>query len=330
LTLTSRAGPVVKITNYGATVTEVHLPDRDGRLADVVLGFDSVQGYVDHGSFFGAIVGRVANRIRDARFELGGTDYALAATDAPHHLHGGRRGWDRRVWQATAIDVPEGAGVELNYTSVDGEEGYPGTVQARVLYALTHSGELVIDMQAEADRDTLINLAHHGYWNLGGHDSGSVLDHELQLSASGFTPGDPVVPVGQITPVAGTPFDFRTPKPVGRDLQLAGGEPAGFDHNWVVDGEPGVLRRVAELRHPASGRVMTLDADQPGVQFYSGNFLDGSVTGKGQRYARHAGLCLETQAFPNAVNVPDWRSQVVLRAGERYRHRMLHRFFCSS
>jgi aldose 1-epimerase len=325
-TLTNPRGRVLKVTNYGATVTELHVPDRHGRLADVVLGFERLEEYVDHRAFFGATVGRVANRIRGAVFSLDGQRHEVLATDGAHHLHGGRRGFDRVVWSAVPEDTDAGPSLLLEHTSSNGEEGYPGQLEAKVRYTLTHDDALVIAMQAETDRPTIVNLAHHTYWNLGGHASGHVLDHELALRAELYTPGDPVVPIGTVAAVAGTPFDFRNPKPIGRDLEQVGSTPPGFDHNWVVDGTPGQMRSVAELRHPASGRSMSLEADTPGVQFYSGNFLDGSLTGKGQRYGRHAGLCLETQAFPNAINVPGWAGQVILRPGHTYRHNMVHRF----
>jgi aldose 1-epimerase len=329
-TLTNRQGRILKLTSYGAAVTELHVPDREGRLADVVLGFDNLQAYVDHRAYFGATVGRVANRIRGAAFMLEGRRYEVAATDGIHHLHGGRRGWDRAVWGATPLSTDRGPSVEFTYVSPDGDEGYPGQVVASTRYTLTHEDELLIEMQAESDQTTLVNMAHHTYWNLGGHASGDILDHELSLESEIYTPGDPVVPVGHLEAIAGTPFDFRKKKPIGRDLELVGGSPVGFDHNWAVLGVPGQLRPVARLAHPGSGRVLTLDADAPGVQFYSGNFLDGSITGKGgQRYAQRAGLCLETQAFPNAINVPDWAEQVVLKDGQEYRHTMLHRFTAS-
>lgn len=326
-TLTNAGGCVLRLTNYGAALTELHVPDRQGRLADVVLGFERVQGYVEHKAFFGATVGRVANRIRAATFSLDGKRYEVEATDGPHHLHGGRRGWDRALWKAETELRPEGPCVRLRHVSPDGDEGYPGQVSAQVEYTLTNGDELVVAMSATTDRPTVLNLAHHSYWNLGGQHSGSVLDHEVSLAADEFTPGDPVVPTGEVRLVEGTAFDFRRPKAVSRDLAKVANEPLGFDHNWVVSGAVGQLRPVARVFHPGSGRVMALESDAPGVQFYTGNYLDGSLVGKGgQRYAQYAGLCLETQAFPNAINVPAWQSQVVLRPGHTYRHTMRHRF----
>jgi aldose 1-epimerase len=325
-TLTNRNGLVARITNYGATLTELHVPDRAGTLADVVTGFESLDGYLKGGPYFGAIVGRVANRIADAAFTLDGTRYALAANDGPHHLHGGRRGWDKVLWTARPVDTPEGPSLELTYVSKDGEEGYPGTVTARTVYTLTHQNELKVEMQATTDAATLVNLAHHSYWNLGGHGSGTIVDHELTLHADRYTPGSPLVPLGEVKAVQGTPFDFTSPKRIGRDLLQTGLTPAGYDHNFVVNGDPDRMREVARVVDPKSGRVMTLSANQPGVQFYTGNFLDGSLTGKGTTYVQHAAFCLETQKFPNAVNVPAWRDQAVLRPGQTYRHLMVHAF----
>jgi len=296
-----------------------------------VLGYDRMDDYVRATPYFGATVGRVANRIKNAVFELEGQRYELAANNGPHNLHGGARGWDKVIWEAEPRETPSGPEIHFNYTSRDGEEGFPGTVQARVAYALTHENELVVTMEATTDRVTLVNMAHHGYWNLGGHDSGSVRDHELTLYADYYTPsaavpgGDPV-PDGAVEPVRGTPFDFTLEKPIGRDLEAAGGQPVGFDHNWIVNGEANTLRPAARVRHPKSGRVLTLEADQPGIQFYSGKFLDGSLRGKGASFPQYAGFCLETQKFPNAINVPAWKDQVILRPGQLYRHVMVHRF----
>jgi aldose 1-epimerase len=325
--LKNKNGAVLEVTNYGATVTALHVPDRFGRLADVVLGFDDLQSYVDNDAYFGATVGRVANRIRDGAFQLEGKRYELDVNDPPHHLHGGRRGWSRQLWTATPHDTARGPSLELRYTSPDADEGYPGRVEATTLYTLTHDNALIVEMRARTDRTTIINMAHHTYWNLAGHTAPSALDHELVIDAEFYTPGDPIVPVGDLARVAGTPFDFRGPKPIGRDLAHVGNEPLGYDHNWVVNGVPGALRRVARLRHPASGRRLALEADAPGVQFYSGNYLKGDLVGKGgHRYGKHAGVCLETQAFPNSVNVPEWEGQVIVTPEREYSHVMIHRF----
>jgi len=326
-TLTNARGLHLGIITYGAIVTDVHVPDRDGKLADVVLGFDELDDYVKSSPYFGAIVGRVANRIANASFELQGKKYELAANDAPHHLHGGNRGWDKVVWTAEPVEGAKGPGLKLSYVSKAGEEGYPGTVTASVIYTLTNDNELRVEMSATTDETTLVNMVHHGYWNLAGQSSGSIRNQELQLFASRYTPAVGLVPNGRIAPVAGTPFDFTTPKLIGKDLEAAGGKPVGFDHNWVIDGDPHQLRPAAKLRDPSSGRTMTIDTDQPGIQFYTGNFLNGKTVGKGETpYGQHAALCLETQKFPNSINVPAWQEEVILRAGQTYRHTMVHRF----
>jgi len=325
-TLKNANGLVLKVTTYGAIITELHVPDKSGKLADVVLGFEKLDAYVKGSPYFGATVGRVANRIRDAKFKLDGKDYKLAANNAPHHLHGGNKGWDKVVWTAELRESADGPAIALTYVSRDGEEGYPGTVTAKTTYTLTNKNELRVEMEAVTDKPTLVNMAHHSYWNLAGHASGPITDHELTLFADKYTPGDPMVPTGAIKPVKGTPFDFTVAKVIGKDLQAAGGKPIGYDHNWVVNGDPAAMRPVARLRDPKSGRVLSIDADQPGVQFYSGNFLDGTAEGKGAKYAKYTGLCLETQKFPNSINVPAWKDAVVLKPGQTYKHTMVHRF----
>jgi aldose 1-epimerase len=324
-TLVNAQGLVMKVTDFGAIITELFAPDRTGKLGDIVAGYATLAEYVKSNPYFGAIAGRVANRIRGARFELEGKSYQIANNDGEHHLHGGKEGFDKVVWTAEASDTSSGPALQLTYVSKDGEEGYPGTVSSTVVYALTNEDELRVDMTATTDAPTLLNLAQHTYWNLGGIESGTILDAELTLFADAYTPGDPMVPTGEVAPVAGTAFDFTLPKPIGKDLQRAGGDPVGYDANWVVRGEPEKMRPVAKLRDPKSGRVMLLDADQPGVQFYSGNFLDGSLHGKGVTYVKHSACCLETQKFPNAINVPAWRNQVILRPGQTYTHRMVHK-----
>ncbi|WP_437826426.1 aldose epimerase family protein [Sorangium sp. So ce1153] len=325
-TLSNANGLVLKVTTYGAIVTELHVPDKAGKLADVVVGFEDVGGYLTDNQFFGATVGRVANRIRNAKFKLEGKEYALTANNKPHHLHGGAKGWDKVVWSADTAEAPDGPSIRLTYVSKDGEEGYPGTVTAKVVYTLTNRNELRVEMEAVTDKTTLVNMAHHSYWNLGGHGSGTILDHELTLYADSYTPGDPAVPTGAVKPVKGTPFDFTAPKAIGRDLKAVGGDPVGYDHNFVVNGDPAALRPVARLKDPKSGRVMTLEADQPGVQFYTANYMNGSKRGKGATYVQHAALCLESQKFPNAINVPAWREQPILKPGQPYKHTMIHRF----
>jgi aldose 1-epimerase len=325
-TLTNTHGLVLKVTTYGAIVTELHVPDRNGKTADIVHGFDRVEDYVKGSPYFGATVGRVANRIKGAQFEVGGKKYKVALNnpDTQSHLHGGIRAWDKVIWTAQTSAGENGPAIELRYVSPDGEEGYPGTVTAITTYTLTNANELRVEMVATTDKTTIVNMAHHTYWNLGGTGSGSVEDHELTLHAGKYTPGMP--PTGEVKAVAGTPFDFTTPKAIGRDLKAAGGNPFGYDHNFVVDGDPHAMRPVARVEHPTSGRVMTLAANQPGVQLYTGNFMDGTTKGKGATHAQHSAFCLETQAFPNAINVPAWRKDVILEPGATYRHTMVHAF----
>jgi aldose 1-epimerase len=326
-TLKNKGGLTLKVTNYGAIITEFHVPDKGGKLADVVLGFNTLEEYTKGSPYFGATVGRVANRIKNGKFELAGKKYTLAQNAGEHHLHGGVKGWDKVVWNAEPATTEAGPSVTFTYLSKAGEEGYPGTVNAKSVYTLTHDNELRVEMTATTDAPTLVNMVHHTYWNLGGFDSGTIQDHELTLFAQSYTPGGKsLVPDGTVKPVKGTPFDFTSPKLIGKDLQAAGGEPIGFDHNWIVEGEPGALRKVAVLSHPGSGRVLSIEADKPGVQFYSGNFLDGSLVGKGAKYPQYSGLCLETQNHPNSVNVKAWKDAVVLEPGETYSHTMIHRF----
>jgi aldose 1-epimerase len=325
-TLTNASGLVMKVMTYGAIITELHVPDKSGKRADVVLGFENLAGYLAGSPYFGATVGRVGNRIRDAKFELDDKEYELAKNDGSNHLHGGTRGWDKVVWDAEASATPGGPSITFSYVSKDGEEGYPGTVTARATYTLTNENALVIVMEASSDQKTLVNMLHHTYWNLGGHGSGPITGHELTLHADRYTPGDPTVPTGESKPVKGTPFDFTSAKLIGRDLEAAGGTPVGFDHNFVVNGKANELRLAAKLRDPKSGRAMTLEADQPGIQFYSGNYLNGKTKGKGVAYAQYTGLCLETQKFPNSINVPAWSNDVVLEPGKAYLHTMIHRF----
>jgi aldose 1-epimerase len=325
--LESAAGMSARLTGHGATLMALEVPDRRGRPTDVVLGFDAPARYRGDHPCFGATVGRVANRIACACFTLDGAEYALAKNDGPNALHGGPCGFDKRDWEASDGDGPEGAWVRFLRTSPAGEEGYPGTLQASVTYRVTPARELVIEMRATTDRPTIVNLAHHSYWNLSGHASGDVLGHELQLFCELHTPsGASRVPTGTIERVAGTAYDFTRPKRIERALAEMGGDPPGCDVNFVVSGEAGVLRPVARLEDPVSGIVMELSSTEPGVQLYTANHLDGTLRGKGgAAYARHAGLCLETQKYPDAIHHPEWPSPV-LRPGEVYSHVMVHRF----
>jgi aldose 1-epimerase len=326
-TLTNANGLIAKITNYGGKVTELHTPDRDGELADIVLGFDDLEGYLKGHPYFGAMVGRVGNRIANARFELEGQTYELAANNGPNHLHGGIKGFDKVVWDAEPMETDNGPALRLHYLSPDGEEGYPGNLDATVVYTLTNDDELRLDITATTDKATPVNIVHHSYWNLGGLSGGTILEHELQLFASKYTPGGPdLVPTGEVVEVAGTPFDFTTAKPIGQDLEKAGGDPVGYDGNFVVDGDPNELRPVARVEHPGSGRVMEISSNQPGVQFYTGNFMDGSESGKGMAHEQYTGFCLETQIFPDSINKEQWREAAILQPGETYEHVMIHKF----
>ena len=329
-TLANAGGMRVAITNYGGIVTSLLAPDSAGRTADVVLGYDSLADYVRGSPYFGAIVGRYANRIARARFALDGTTYALAPNDHGNSLHGGVRGFDKVVWRAEPFSDSTRAGVRLRYASADGEEGYPGRLDVTVTYALTGSNELWIEYRATTDKPTVLNLSHHGYFNLAGHAAGDILGHELTLAAARFTPVDSLlIPTGELRDVAGTPLDFRTPVAIGArigadDRQLRFG--LGYDHNWVLDGPAGTLRLAARVRDPRSGRTMEVLTTEPGIQFYSGNFLDGSNVGKGGAPYRHrAGFCLETQHFPDSPNHPDFPS-TVLRPGDEYRSTTVYRF----
>ena len=329
--LKNENGVVARISTYGATVTELHCPDRDGQLADVVLGFEELDDYDKKSPYFGCIVGRVANRIAGGRFRLGHRDYELATNNGPNHLHGGKKGLDKVVWAATPSQSADGLSLELTYRSRDGEEGYPGNVDFRVVYTLTDTNELRIEMTATTDRPTPINLAHHSYWNLAGHDSGNVFDHELTIAASHYTPADKtLIPLGTIASVAGTPFDFTERKRIGHDIATLQAKPedghgGGYDLNFALDGRPDELMRAAVVRDPKSGRRMEIWTDQPGIQFYTGNFLDGIAGKAGATYAQYQGFCLETQKFPDAVNQRSFPS-VIVHPGTPYRHVMIHRF----
>ncbi len=329
-TLKNKNGLVAKITNYGGIVTELHTPDKAGKMADIVLGYDKVDDYVKATPYFGAIIGRVANRVKNAQFSLEGKTIKLDANNDKNLLHGGKVGWDKVIWTAEPMETANGPALKLTYVSKDGDEKFPGTVTAHNTYTLTNSNEFKVEMDATTDKTTIVSMAHHTYWNIGGQDSGPITGEELTLYADQYTPGpsasDPV-PDGKVKAVKGTPFDFTSPKLIGKDLKEAGGKPIGFDANWVVKGDPHALRPVARLKDPKSGRVLELSADQPGVQFYSGNFLDGSNKGKGGVvYKQYTGLCLESQKFPNSINVPAWKDEVILKPGATYKHMMVFKF----
>jgi aldose 1-epimerase len=325
--LSNSKGMEVLITNYGATVVSIKVPDRAGRSADVVLGYDSIAGYYQGGSYFGCIVGRYGNRIAGGRFTLDGKTYQLATNNGPNSLHGGTKGFDKVVWDAKQ----EGNVVVLSYTSADGEEGYPGNLTVNVRYELPgDSNELRISYTATTDKPTVLNVTNHSYFNLEGQGKGNILDHEMMINADGITVVDStLIPTGDIAPVAGTAFDFRKPRKIGErindtsDLQILYG--LGYDHNFVLNGAAGAMKLAARVVAPGSGRVLEVHTTEPGVQFYSGNFLDGKEKGKGSIYTRRTGFCLETQHFPDAPNKPSFPG-TVLRPGEQFTSNTVFRF----
>ena len=327
-TLVNRNGLVAKVTTYGALLTEMHVPDRNGVFADVTLGFEKLDGYLRGHPFFGCTTGRYANRIAKGRFTLDGETYTLATNNDPNHLHGGVKGFDKRVWLAKSVETAHNVGVVFSYVSRDGEEGYPGTVTTIVIYLLTEDDELRIDYEATTDRATVINLTNHAYWNLAGAGEGDILGHELTLHAVHFTPVDATsIPTGEIKAVAGGPMDFTKPKLISKDFAAMAGKPSGYDHNYVLNKpRAGELTLAAVLRDPKSGRVLRISTTEPGIQLYTGNYLDGTVIGKGGKpYPQHAALCLETQHFPDSPNRPNFPS-TVLRPGQTYTHTTVHKF----
>lgn len=329
--LINRNGVVLRCIDYGAIITELHVPDKVGKNADVVLGFDTLDGYLKGHPYFGTNAGRCANRIAKGKFTLDGKEYTLATNNAPNHLHGGKEGFDKKMWRAEPFLAPTGPAVKFNYQSKDLEEGYPGNLSVTVTYTLTDNNEVVIDYRATTDKPTICNLAHHSYFNLAGHGSGDILGHVAEFAAKNYTPADDtLIPTGKIEPVANTPFDFTKAKPIGKDLQAAGGKPVGYDLNYVLD--KGLSDRpepAARVTDPKSGRVMEVLTTEPGLQFYTGNFLDGTNVGKGGAvYKQYHGFCLEAQKFPDSVNKPEWKekSNVVLRPGETYKQTTVYKF----
>ena len=329
-TLTNPSGTEVRLITYGATIVSCKTRDRSGRLGDVALGFSDLSSYVTHSAYFGAVVGRYANRIARGRFVLDGRMYSLATNDGAHHLHGGTRGFDKHLWAAQPFGDKRREGVTFSRMSPDGEEGYPGNVAVSVQYALTDANDLVVDYRATSDAPTPINLTQHTYFNLAGEGQGDVLGHRVAIHASRYTPvTEGLVPTGDIDAVDGTPFDLRDEVGIGElidqrheQLRHAG----GFDHNFVVDRDDNRLLPAARVFEPTTGRTLEVFTTQPGVQFYSGNFLDGTLRGKsGHVYARRAGLCLETQRFPDSPNHPQFPC-TILRPGRELVSRTVFRF----
>jgi aldose 1-epimerase len=324
-TLTSSTGASATIVTYGATVTELKVPDKNGAMGDVVLGFDNLQQYEKESPYFGCVVGRVGNRIAKGKFTLEGKEYVLATNNGANHLHGGMRGYDKRVWTAEVVKGPDPA-VRLTLVDPDGTEGYPGTVKAMVTYTLA-GNTLRIEYEATTDKATPINLTNHSYINLLDAGKSNILGHELQVNADAYTSVDAtLIPTGKIEPVKGTPIDFRKVKAIGKDLAAMGWTPVGYDHNLVLRGQEGKLSQAAVVEEPVTRRRMELWTTQPGVQFYTGNFLDGKVTGKnGAVYKQHHGFCVETQHYPDSVNRPNFPS-TILRPGATYRQVTEFRF----
>jgi aldose 1-epimerase len=324
-TLTNSDGLVCKVITYGAVVTELHVPDRAGRLGDVVLGFGNLEQYIKESPCFGAIVGRVANRIAKGKFSIDGKTYSLAINNPPNTLHGGIKGFDKLVWKAEAAEGPNGPSVILGLISPDGDEGFPGTLKVKVTYILTNGNELRIEYEATTDKTTAVNLTNHSYFNLA--CKGDVLGQVLQLKASRYTPADAgLIPTGVIADVAGGPLDFTQPKPIGRDIKNIPDKTNGYDHNFVIDGAGRGVVLAARAQDPVSGRSLEVSTDQPGVQLYTSNGLNGSIVGKyGLAYPRYAGFCLETQHYPDSVNKPGFPS-TLLRPGETFRSTTIYRF----
>lgn len=324
-------GTRLKVLSYGGIVKSLEIPDRHGRYANVSLGFSTLEEYVSHSPYFGALIGRYGNRIDAGRFTLDGERHQTDVNDGGNSLHGGAQGFDRQVWDIEPFTRDSDIGLHLYYTSVDGEMGHPGTLKVKVTYTLTEHGDWRIDYEATTDKATVVNLTSHVYWNLAGEGSGTIENHELSIGASRYTPTGPgLIPTGEQAEVAGTPFDFREAKPVGRDLRVADQQvlyAKGFDHNWVLDtGVTAEPEHAAALHDPRSGRTLKIATDQPGLQFYSGNFLDGTLVGtSGRTYRQGDGLCLETQHFPDSPNEPSWPS-TVLRPGQTYRTTTIHSF----
>jgi aldose 1-epimerase len=322
-TLKNANGMVVKIITYGGIISELHVPDKNGKLDDVVLGFENLKGYLDGHPYFGCIVGRVCNRIAKGKFTLDGKEYKLATNNGPNHLHGGNKGFDKKVWKVAgsgATDDHKALFVKLTYRSPDGEEGYPGTLDVAVTYTVPFDQNSIrIDYHATTDKLTVVNLTNHSYFNLGGIKGGDILGHQLELMADKYTPtDDTLIPTGKIEPVAGTPYDFTKAKAMGKDIGELKGDPSGYDLNFVLRPSEVKLRLAARVSEPRTGRVMEVRTTEPGIQFYTGNFLDGSNKGKGGvAYKKHYAFCLETQHFPDSPNHPEFPS-IALKPGQEF------------
>ena len=321
-TLKNAKGTEVKILNYGGTVTNLLVPDKNNEQGDVVLGFVDLAGYQQTGNpYFGCLVGRYANRIANGKFTLDGKTYTLATNNNGNHLHGGLKGFDKVIWN---VDASDSSSLQLSYNSKDGEEGYPGNMQVKVIYSLTPDNELKINYTATTDKATPVNLTNHTYFNLSAAKDSTILDHELMLNADQYTAvNDKLIPTGQLPSVKNTPMDFTKAKRIGNDIAKVKG---GYDHNWVLTKRGNDLTLIGTLYHPASGRLMEIYTTQPGIQFYTGNFLTGALTGKnGQKYIQHSGLCLETQHFPDSPNQPSFPN-TILKPGETFHEVTVYKF----
>ena len=330
VTLRSPIGVEMTVLTYGGIIATLKTPDRSGALDDIVLGFDKLESYIKESPYFGCLIGRYGNRIAKGKFTLDGTPYTLATNNGPNHLHGGIKGWDKVIWASEPFQNATSSGVALTYTSKDGEEGYPGTVKAKVTYTLTDMGQLVVDYSATTDKATVINLTQHSYFNLAGSKANDILGHELMLNAPQYTPVDAtLIPTGEIASVEGTPLDFRTSTKIGARIndthqQMKFGE--GYDHNFVLARTGPGLVEAAKVIEPVTGRTMTISTTEPGIQFYSGNFLKGDLKGKGGRvYPQRSGFCLETQHYPDSPNHANFPS-TVLRPGEEYKSQTVFTF----
>jgi len=330
-TLTNASGAEVRIINYGGIITAIKVPDREGKLDDVVLGYDSFDPYIKNPTFFGPIIGRYANRIAKGEFALEGKTYKLAINNEPNTLHGGIKGFDKVVWQAEPLETTEAIGVALTYVSLDGEEGYPGTLTTRVTYTFNNANELTVDYSATTDKTTVLNFTNHSYFNLGGHDSGDVLNHLLTIHAERYTATDATgIPTGELATVADTSLDFRTSKSIGAQIAEQYKTGLGYDHNFVVDraenAKSNELVLAARAEEPKSGRVLEVRTTEPGIQLYTANHMDGSLIGKtGHAYNKHNAFCLETQHFPDSPNQPSFPT-TVLKPGETFQSKTIYAF----
>jgi len=323
-TIRNTQGSVVKLTDYGAIVVAVEVADRAGQRENITLGFDHLPGYLQRHPYFGATVGRFCNRIAKGKFTLDDTPYKLATNDGPNHLHGGKKGFDRYVWEAEEVEYQSGLGVKFSRVSQDGEEGYPGDLEVSVVYQLTNDNELKVEFTAKTDKATPLNLTNHSYWNLAGAGSGTILDHELMVAADKYLPvDDSLIPTGQLASVTGTPLDFTTAKKIGQDIAKIGGDPGGYDHCFALRSQDGSLALAARVHDPTTGRVMEVWTTQPGIQFYTGNFLDGATENGG--FPKNYAFCLETQHYPDSPNQPNFPTSV-LRPGETFKQTTVHKF----